>query len=166
MCKNFRSLLDMSVLSLSKQSGLVALESLHQSCLQLESNYMKSWLPTLSNKNLLEEEQLDCLNLNLESIVTDYESKQRKRKRRVVKRVEGIPVGSSAKDYITYRKCHYLYTINKWRQSLMTLITWDFLVPSPPCINQRSGSLCAFVGSALASNSCIICSPTIFTTSN
>ena len=123
MCKNFRSLLDMSVLSLSKQSGLVALESLHQSCLQLESNYMKSWLPTLSNKNLLEEEQLDCLNLNLESIVTDYESKQRKRKRRVVKRVEGIPVGSSAKDYITYRKCHYLYTINKWRQSLMTLIT-------------------------------------------
>ena len=76
----------MSVLSLSKQSGLVALESLHQSCLQLESNYTKSWLPTLSNKNLLEEEQLDCLNLNLESIVTDYETKQRKRKRRVVKR--------------------------------------------------------------------------------
>ena len=39
----------MSVLSLAKQSGLVALEQVHQNCLQLESGYTKSWLPSLSN---------------------------------------------------------------------------------------------------------------------
>ena len=113
----------MSVLSLSQQSGLVILELLHESCLQLESSYMKSWLPSLSNKHLHEEEQLNCLNSDLVSIVQNYEAKHRKRKRRVVKRVEGIPVGSPPTDYITYRKCQYLHTVNKWRQSLTSVMT-------------------------------------------
>ena len=68
----------MSVLSLSKQSGLVILEQLHQSSLQLESGYVKSWLPTLSDKNLRTEEELQCQDLNLEEIVTNYEAKQKR----------------------------------------------------------------------------------------
>ena len=80
---------DVQPISLAKQSGLVVLELIHQSCLQLESNYMKSWLPNLSNKHLQEEEQLDCSNLDLESIVEKYESKLKKRKKRVVKGVAG-----------------------------------------------------------------------------
>ena len=117
----------MSVLSLAKQSGLVALEQVHQNCLQLESGYTKSWLPSLSNKHLQEEEQLQCSNLNLEQVVATYEAKQRKRKRRFPQRVEGIPVGSNATDYITYRKCHYLHTVNRWRESLVAVMTPQML---------------------------------------
>ena len=116
----------MSVLSLSKQAGLVILEQLHQSSLQLESGYVKSWLPTLSDKNLRIEEELQCQDLNLEEIVTNYEAKQKRkeaRKRRILKRVEGIPVGTNASEYITYRKCHYLYSVSKWRQSLLSVMT-------------------------------------------
>lgn len=119
----------MSVLSLAKQSGLVALEQVHQNCLQLESGYTKSWLPSLSNKHLQEEEQLQCSNLNLEQVVASYEATQRKRKikRRLPKLVEGIPVGSNATDYITYRKCHYLHTVNRWRESLVAVMTPQML---------------------------------------
>ena len=117
----------MSVLSLAKQSGLVALEQVHQNCLQLESGYTKSWLPSLSNKHLQEEELLQCTNLNLEQVVATYEAKQRKRKRRFPQRVEGIPVGSNATDYITYRKCHYLHTVNRWRESLVAVMTPQML---------------------------------------
>ena len=116
----------MSVLSLSKQSGLVILEQLHQSCLQLESGYVKSWLPTLSDENLRVEEELQCQDFNLEEIVNSFEAKQKKkeaRKRRIMKRVEGIPVGNNAAEYITYRKCHYLYSVTKWRQSLLSVMT-------------------------------------------
>ena len=116
----------MSVLSLSKQSGLVILEQLHQSSLQLESGYVKSWLPTLSDKNLRIEEELQCQDLNLGEIVSNYEAKLRRkeaRKRRILKRVEGIPVGVNASEYITYRKCHYLYSVSKWRQSLLSVMT-------------------------------------------
>ena len=116
----------MSVLSLSKQSGLVILEQIHQSSLQLESGYVKSWLPTLSDKNLRVEEELQCQDLNLEEVVSNYEAKLKRkeaRKRRILKRVEGIPVGVNACEYITYRKCHYLYCVSKWRQSLLAVMT-------------------------------------------
>ena len=111
----------MSVLSLSKQSGLVILEQIHQSSLQLESGYVKSWLPTLSDKNLRIEEELQCQDLNLEEVVSNYEAKLKRkeaRKRRILKRVEGIPVGVNASEYITCRKCHYLYC-TVWRQSML-----------------------------------------------
>jgi len=114
--------------SLSLQAGLVTLETLHLSCIRLETNYMKVWLPSLTRENLLVEQELDCSKLDCEDVVTKYRLKQRK-KRKVVRRVEGIPVGASPKDFIKYKKCLYISTIRKWRESLMNSL-------SPPVMNE------------------------------
>ena len=114
--------------SLSLQAGLVTLENIHLSCIKLETNYMKVWLPSLSRDNLDKEEELDCFNLDWEEVVLKYRAKQRK-KRKVVRRVEGIPVGSDPREFIKYRKCLYLSTIRRWRESLMCSL-------SPPVMNE------------------------------
>jgi len=115
--------------SLSLQVGLVTLETIHKNCLSIESDYMKVWLPALSRQNLEMEEQLNCDNLNWEEVIMKYKARQRKTRKKVVRRVEGIPVGVNPKVYITYRKCMYLLTISKWRESLLFSL-------SPPVINE------------------------------
>jgi len=114
--------------SLALQAGLVTLETLHLSCMKLETNYMKVWLPTLSRENLNLEEDLDCSDLDWEEEIMKFRSKQRK-KRKVVRRVEGIPVGTDPKEFIKYKKCLYLSTIRKWRESLRNNL-------SPPVMNE------------------------------
>jgi len=114
--------------SLSLQAGLVTLETIHLSCFKLETNYMKVWLPSLSRQNLDTEEELNCSNMDWEEVVMKYRAKQRK-VRKVVRRVEGIPVGADPKAFIKYRKCLYLNTIRRWRESLMNTL-------SPPVINE------------------------------
>jgi len=114
--------------TLALQAGLVTLETLHLSCMKLETNYMKVWLPTLSRENLNLEEELDCSELDWEEEILKFRSKQRK-KRKVVRRVEGIPVGTDPKEFIKYKKCLYLSTIRRWRESLRNNL-------SPPVINE------------------------------
>jgi len=113
---------------LELQAALAALETVHQNCYQLEKSYMKTWLPSLSSKNLMFEEKLDCSQLDWEAEVMRFKSKQRKA-RKLVRRVEGIPEGCRAEDYITYRKCSYLATVARWRLSLQAAL-------SPPVSSQ------------------------------
>jgi len=89
---------------------------------------MKVWLPSLSRENLDMEEELDCSTLDWEEEVMKFRTKQRK-KRKVVRRVEGIPVGTDPKEFIKYKKCLYLLTLRRWRESLMNNL-------SPPVINE------------------------------
>ena len=107
-------------LSLSSQAGLVTLELVHQNCVKLENNYLKCWLPELSKRNRDYEERLDCSKLDVESVVTQYQVKWKFRRGRSYR--EGIPVVAPGghQAYIKYRKCLQLYTLNKWRQSLMS----------------------------------------------
>ncbi len=88
---------------------------------ELESGYVKCWLPTLSDKNLRIKEELKCQKLNLDEVVSNYEAKLKRkesRKTRILKKVEGTSVGVNASEYITCRKCHYLYC-TVWRQSML-----------------------------------------------
>ena len=84
-------------ISLSTQSGLKILETIHQNSVRLEDDYKSFKYRNRHLRNF--EELLDCSNMILEDKVQT--------------------VGDCDLTYIQYRKCHYLYTIQKWRESLM-----------------------------------------------
>ena len=87
-------------IALSAQSGLVILNSIYQNSKKLEENYKsfqrKCHLPG-------DEQMLDCSYLNLEKVVEDFKKIPR-------------PTWLGT---IKYRKCLYLHTIKRWRESLM-----------------------------------------------
>jgi len=106
-------------LSLSTQAGLVTLELIHQNCVKLENNYFKCWLPELNKRNREYEERLDCSKLDMNSVVVQYQARFKARRRTAR---EGIPCGAPGghQAYIKYRKCLQVFTLSKWRESLMS----------------------------------------------
>ena len=85
---------------LSAQSGLVVLNSIYQNSKELEKNYH-----TFQRKCQLpyEEQMLDCSKLDVVKVVEDFK-KIRK---------------PTALDSVKFKKCLYLHTIKRWRESLM-----------------------------------------------
>ena len=77
---------------LSAQSGLVVLNSIYHNSKELEKNYLP-----------YEEQLLDCSKLDVEKVVEDFK-KIRK---------------PTALDSVKFKKCLYLHTIKRWRESLM-----------------------------------------------
>ena len=111
--------------SLSAQAGLVSLELIHQNCLKLENSYIKHWLPQLTQKSRDFEERLDCSQLNVERVVMRHEEMVREKRKgrewRAVRMHSGIPrTAGGAQTYVRYRKCSYLYTVDQWREALMS----------------------------------------------
>ena len=86
--------------ALSAQSGLVVLNSIYQNSKELEKKYQ-----TFQRKCQLpyEEQMLDCSQLNVEKVVEDFRKIRR----------------PTALDSVKFKKCLYLHTIKRWRESLM-----------------------------------------------
>ena len=87
-------------IALSAQSGLVVLNSIYNNSKKLEEKY-KAF--QRSCQRPFDEQMLDCSQLNVEKVVKDFKK---------------LPCPSSL-ETIKYRKCLYLHTIQRWRQSLM-----------------------------------------------
>ena len=87
-------------IALSAQSGLVVLNSIYNNSKELEKNYR-----TFQRKCKLpyDEQMLDCSQLNVEKVLEDY---------KIIRRPSDL-------DLIKFKKCLYLSTVKKWRQSLM-----------------------------------------------
>jgi len=149
--------------NLSLQAGLVTLQTLHQSAARLETEYMKSWLPSLTKTNAdLEEKTNIRQGVDTSEIVLKYKSKDSDeversqppieatvpkgrgkgrgrgrggrsapstpaRKMQLRRVVHGIPEGATASNYIQYRKCLYVETIKKWRESLCDILNGPVL---------------------------------------
>ena len=86
--------------ALSAQAGLVVLNSIYHNCKEVEKNYRtfqrKCRLPDV-------EQMLDCSKLNVEKVVEDFRKNPR----------------PTSLDSVKFKKCWYLYTIKRWRESLM-----------------------------------------------
>jgi len=147
--------------NLSLQAGLVTLQTLHQSTSRLESEYMKSWIPSLTKSNAdLEEKTNIRQGVDTSEIVLKYTAKdcdEVERNQNVVQLprgrgrgkgrgrgrgargasnapgrklrrvVNGIPEGAEATNYIQYRKCLYVETIKRWRESLCDILNGPVL---------------------------------------
>ena len=87
-------------IALSAQSGLVVLNSIYNNSKKLEEKY-KAFQRTCQRP--FDEQMLDCSQLNVEKVVKDFKKILR----------------PSSLETIKYRKCLYLHTIQRWRESLM-----------------------------------------------
>ena len=86
--------------ALSAQAGLVVLNSIYHNSKEMDKNYK-----TFQRKCRLPEDEkmLDCSRLNVEKVVKDFKKISR----------------PSLLESIKFKKCLYLYTIKRWRESLM-----------------------------------------------
>ena len=85
-------------IALSAQSGLVILNSIYNNSKRLEENYK-----TFQRKCQGDDREIDCSKLNVEKVVEDFK-----------KVLRPTPLAT-----VKYRKCLYLHTIKRWRESLM-----------------------------------------------
>ena len=86
--------------SLSVQSGLVVLNSIYKNSKELDDNYK---IFQSRCQQPYDELMLDCSKLDVEKVVKDFKKIRRPK----------------LEDSIKFKKCLYLFTIKKWRQSLM-----------------------------------------------
>ena len=86
--------------SLSVQSGLVVLNSIYNNSKELEKNYK---IFQSRCQKPLDELMLDCSYLDVERVVKDFKKIRSPR----------------LEDSIMFKKCLHLYTIRRWRESLM-----------------------------------------------
>ena len=88
-------------ISLSAQSGLVVLNSIYKNSKELDDNYK---IFQSRCQQPYDEMMLDCSKLDVEKVVKDFKKIRRPK----------------LEDSIKFKKCLYLYTIKKWRKSLMS----------------------------------------------
>ena len=132
-------------LSLVDQAGLGILELLQGRTYPLESEYMK-WLPNLSNPLRHVEETMNIQGVDTSEVLRKYNemtkdiktAKQTKRGNKSKRGVkdkskeggkevpdppevleQGIPAGVVPEEYIQYRKCLYLDSIQRWKAELV-----------------------------------------------
>ena len=100
LIKAGRTKMPVTPVALSAQAGLVVLNSIYNNSKEMEKNYK-----TFQRECRLPEDEkmLDCSRLNVEKVVKDFKKISR----------------PSLLESIKFKKCLYLYTIKRWRESLM-----------------------------------------------
>jgi len=125
--------------SLADQAGLRVLDTLYLKANRIESDYM-SWVHSLSVLNYQVAESLDISDFNAADVLVKYRiqnsPRPKKRRKRAAgqgkdagrrrgndRLVRGIPVNSDPGEYIKYRKCLYVNTVNQWRSQLISALS-------------------------------------------